>query len=328
MKMGCFFQKWGIAIIISAGLLSGCCYKCPTPEAINAAVMQAQKMLDDAKVIANTMDEPEKYAKDLQETQNELGELKKKWDSMNRKSAMDAALSVQQRAKKTNLDACNALAHEAENLKEDLLKSHGKDSAVAKANIPLLEKIIGEYKNREDTADPKEVIEAKTMIESGKEDKDTLETDVGFGSGSYDLAEKGKQRIDMFFQEKIAKKVERLNNLNAPTKTLKVRIFGYTDQQGFSSKTENNLKRACNSASSNDSSRRRQHFNLCLSKLRAKTIREHIERLLTERNINYPWIQVEDIGKGEEMPSEVQNTPPYPTEDPRRRVCKISCGGF
>lgn len=145
-----------------------------------------------------------------------------------------------------------------------------------------------------------------------------LVSDVSFDIGEYELSSEGKRILDEFGTEVI-------EGIGNEPVMIKLKVVGYTDQVDFNENGRlfRKLMKEIGDKSPNEKVERRIFLNKYLSGLRAKTISSYTEKSIGDNKEADSDIEVrlEVIGRGEEIPSDVSS--PYPTRDPRRRVCKI-----
>jgi outer membrane protein OmpA-like peptidoglycan-associated protein len=154
---------------------------------------------------------------------------------------------------------------------------------------------------------------------------ETVESDITFDKGSYSLSEKGKEILDVL-AEKIIRERERCVREH-PGKTIitKIKAVGYTDHLYFVPNTPltRTLVRDAGHVPRKASERRR-FFNQRLSEFRAKAVIRQIEQRIstTEKEKACLFrLSTELLGRGEKIPANIP--PPFPSSDPRRRICRI-----
>ena len=153
----------------------------------------------------------------------------------------------------------------------------------------------------------------------------TLDSDISFEKGQYELSEKGKKALQELIQKVIITKENYLRQFPDKTVTIKVTSIGYTDEVGFREGTTlvKTLIEGFDQLVPQDNNERRKFLNQRLSTFRAETIGEYFrQRILESEETNSQvYIEQDIVGKGEEIPTDV--SPPYPRSDPRRRICKV-----
>lgn len=178
--------------------------------------------------------------------------------------------------------------------------------------------------------DPQKLLDDYTQLKHIEYNTQTnmhkiLEADAYFAPGQYELSEKGKERLEEW-SENILINVETFAAL-APVDRilLKFKVVGYTDELDFREGTTllQELQTGVEDAVPQQQPERRKFFNQRLSEFRAKTISAYLVETLTEmaqlpENME---IFTKSQGLGETRPPRL--APPYPEEDPRRRICKI-----
>ncbi len=196
--------------------------------------------------------------------------------------------------------------------------------------IPELEKLLDDYDARQeiDAAQLARDMEKLKQIEynTKKNLGNTFESDVSFGAGEYELSDMGKQAVQAYYQDVLnAKQQFRALFPNDPL-NVTVKVIGHADQVGILPGTQlykqitegvENLPRNLNE--------RQTFLNQRLSELRAKAIADYTKALILQDKAAGEELTVEQIieGAGEKIPPNLD--PPYPYQDPRRRVCRIYC---
>jgi outer membrane protein OmpA-like peptidoglycan-associated protein len=152
--------------------------------------------------------------------------------------------------------------------------------------------------------------------------RQTLESDISFDPGQYELSDKGKQLLDLCVQKIVGSQKEYADLYPDSPVVTKIKVIGYSDQVGFN--FEKGVKKLIEGVERENIPRgypeKRKFLNQRLSALRARKVSEYLAQLLVQQN---PQGQVEQeiSGLGEELPPGI--TAPYPIEDARRRICKI-----
>ncbi len=196
--------------------------------------------------------------------------------------------------------------------------------------IPELEKLLDDYDAKQEIdaqqlaqdIDKLKQIEYNTKKNLGK----TFESDVSFGAGEFELSDMGKQAIREYYQDVLnAKQQFRALFPNDPL-NVTVKVIGYADQVGILPGTK--LYKQITEGVENlpHSLEERQAFlNQRLSELRAKAIADYAKELILQDSAADEQLAVEQVieGAGEKIPPNLE--PPYPYQDPRRRVCRIYC---
>lgn len=146
----------------------------------------------------------------------------------------------------------------------------------------------------------------------------TLESDVSFEIGEYQLSKKGKKALDSFIGKII-------RNIKDKTAIIRIKAIGYTDKVGFNESKSlfKKLVKGYEDKIPTKQPERRKFLNKRLSKLRSQVIGNYVRsRILQfERRGQEIKVETETIGRGEQHPFNLP--PPYPKLDPRRRICKI-----
>ena len=152
----------------------------------------------------------------------------------------------------------------------------------------------------------------------------TVESDVSFGSGQYILSAAGKEDLQDFINKTLESKESFTTQYPAETVTIKIKTVGYTDKvwvRPWTPLYQELIASVEEQVPTDDT--RWTFFNQRLSEFRAREIGGYIKQQILESDPENPLIQIElePIGNGQAIPPGVE--PPYPTDDPRRRICKI-----
>jgi outer membrane protein OmpA-like peptidoglycan-associated protein len=173
----------------------------------------------------------------------------------------------------------------------------------------------------------KVLADLETVTEIGnnaqKTMKQTLESDVSFASGEYELSDAGKQILAQHCQVIIAATQEFQQEYPDRTILIKIHVSGYTDEVDFREGT--NLLKLLTEGMEEDEIPRtqpalRKFLNRRLSEFRADTIGEFLVQYILQEDPE-TVIERKSIGFGEGLPAGID--PPYPLVDPRRRICRI-----
>ena len=153
----------------------------------------------------------------------------------------------------------------------------------------------------------------------------TIEIDVSFASGRYELSEEGKQLLRGYSEEIMISREHFEQLYPGAAATITIKVVGYADQVDFNPGTRllgHLLERSGEDAPTTQPARRK-FLNQGLSELRAKAIAEYAVYIIQEHQVDQARLRIaQDIqGLGEIIPPGV--TAPYPIEDSRRRICKI-----
>ncbi len=166
-------------------------------------------------------------------------------------------------------------------------------------------------------------VQAEKIVEGITKGK--MESDFSFEPGKYTLSPQGTAYLRQIV-EQIAGQIETLLR-DFPDKTILVelKVVGYTDEQSFREGTTliKDLTEGVEHLTPDRGIPRRQFLNQRLSQFRAQRISDDFKQLLAEiRRLSAQMeLREEVIGQGELIPQGV--SAPYPTDDPRRRICKI-----
>ncbi len=301
-------------------------------EKTRAKIEAAQKHVETIRSLEVADSYPEKYEK----AKSLLKEAQKAQDSFwGRKNAYAAASECITLCQQILRDFyLNNVAKLAQKMKAELKETAGQDpenplleyeseldQVIEKAEqmktqteLVSLEKVIQDLEG---------VLEITYSIRTSL--SKTLESDVSFGKGKYDLSSQGKKTLDEFLKNVIGDRRECARDYPNKLVVTKVKVVGYTDKLDFESGTplvKTLIEKAKTDIPDKDP-RRREALNLCLSRLRADTIGQYIRGYISENQQKDPDMKVETeiLGRGEAIPAGI--TPPYPTADPRRRICKL-----
>jgi outer membrane protein OmpA-like peptidoglycan-associated protein len=154
----------------------------------------------------------------------------------------------------------------------------------------------------------------------------TLASDVSFDTGKYALSARGKQLLRDFFSGIIAQQRDYLDHYADQTITMRIKVVGYTDQQGFRKGTAlwQALLEGVEEQFPTEPIQQRRFLNQRLSHFRANTISGYIRNLIEAQETDV-FIEQNIIGRGEDVPPGI--TVSYPPEDSvadgTRRICKI-----
>ena len=149
--------------------------------------------------------------------------------------------------------------------------------------------------------------------------------DVSFETGEYNLSDEGKELLGHFADQIVAMIVARRKALPDKDVSVKLKVVGYTDDQGFrrNSKIARKLLEETGQKEPADRKERDALLNILLSEKRAKTISEHLVAGISGsfQKGERVFIEPESRGKGNAIPPSVEA--PYPEEDERRRISRI-----
>jgi outer membrane protein OmpA-like peptidoglycan-associated protein len=324
-------------IFMSIMILTGCA-GIPLQE-IDRMISDAQEGFD----LVESLEVQDKYPADYQEAHDELVNAKTYYDSLfNRDKAYSSAKrswEASQRILKQFYQ--NTITPLAQTAKAEIEKISTEDpDNPLKDFLPRLNDLL-EYCEKLESG--QEVVHLTRVIEdlnevitikrnADKNVKIELESDVSFDTGKYELSEEGKRILKEFFERIIADQKAYLDQYIGKTITMKIKVVGYTDQQGFRKGTDliktllEGVKADQIPQSEFES---RKFLNQRLSQLRANTIGEYIKQLIEQAD---PRIAVEQeiVGRGEEIPPGVAppSSPSDSLANPKRRICKIYSSYF
>jgi len=333
--MRSMLRSYPVSLFIIVVLVSGCSFflrNKMTPEEVERQIDEALEHFEEAKSLGIE----EAYSEDFAEAEERLDRARELLESNRRDDAYLAAkesLDISIRIiRKFYLDTVSELARKA---REELeRKASGDAENPLTGYVPKLEKVLEDAEAvRSDLKivslnkvidDLKEVLQITHSIETSK--AKTLESDVSFNKGEYELSEDGKEILQKLVERITAEADTYIRDHPGKTLITKIKVVGYTDQLDFARGTDlvRELKEGSENEFPSTKSEQRQFLNQRLSDLRARTIVKYIEEFvsISEKKEESDFqIDTEAVGRGEKMPANL--APPYPTTDFRRRICKI-----
>ncbi len=256
----------------------------------------------------------------------------RKWRRDKAYAAAKESLEASKRIlRKFYLETVSDLAKKA---KEELKKKTGEDEDNPLTEyVPKLDEVIDRAESMEKDPqivslnkvldDLKEVLNITYSIQTST--AETLESDVSFDKGQYELSDQGKRVIKVIVEKIMSEKKAYLNDNPGKTIQIKIKVVGYTDQLNFTKggKLEVELLKKGKDQFPRVRAEQRRFLNQRLSEFRAKTITRAIEQFISKSETGTSGFKIdtEAVGRGEKMPANLP--PPYPTTDSRRRICKI-----
>ncbi|MDM8550595.1 OmpA family protein [Desulfobacterales bacterium HSG2] len=332
--MRSILRSYSISLFIIAVIVSGCSLfvrNKMTPEEVKKQIDEAMEHFEEVKSLGIE----EAYSEEFAKAEAKLARAKELFESNRRDYAYSEAkesLEISRRIiRKFYLDTVSKLARKA---REELERKAGGD-----ADNPLtgyvskLDKVLEDAEAvRSDLKvvslnkvidDLKEVLQITHSIETST--AKTLESDVSFDKGKYELSEDGKEVLQKLVERIMAEADTYIRDHPDKNLITKIKVVGYTDRLDFARGTD--LVRELREGSENEfpqrKSEQRQFLNQRLSELRARTIVKYIEEFISisEKKESGFQIDTEAVGRGEKMPANLP--PPYPNTDFRRRICKI-----
>lgn len=320
-------------LIVLLALLNGC----------SATISdEVRKMVKDAQegfmVMDSVVDEEKKTMDDYQEAKEKLDEALKFVESSSNqdkaKTAAQESLSASQRILSDFYQSTIApLARTARKQIEDITEQDPDNPL--KEFLPKIDELL-DYSAQLESGN--EVIALNKVLEDLEEvitikhntDENitaTLDSDISFDPGKYELSEAGKQVLHDFFEGIVAKQQEYLSQFSTTKSiTMKVTVIGYTDQQGFQKGTTlvKTLTEGVEETVPEKSLELRRFLNLRLSQFRADTIGAYIREIIEQADARIT-VEQNNIGRGEDVPPGVN--PSYKDSDaisdPSRRICKV-----
>lgn len=157
-----------------------------------------------------------------------------------------------------------------------------------------------------------------------------LGVDVFFGPGKYkisDFSADGNKALDNFASDIIEVQVKKLREI-FPTSHLVILIktIGYADEMPLSQWFADKLEKEIHTRLPEDPLEKRKALNRELSFRRARSIGEYVKMRL-EKTLTMDKVTIDApiiIGLGEIFPYDTETvSPPYMSQDKRRRICKI-----
>ncbi|MCP4396411.1 MAG: hypothetical protein GY801_03735 [bacterium] len=149
--------------------------------------------------------------------------------------------------------------------------------------------------------------------------------DVSFETGEYNLTEEGKVLLGHFADEIVEMIAARREAFPAKDVSVKLKVIGYTDDQGFrhDSKLAHKLLTEAGQEKPGKREERDTLLNLLLSEKRANIISTHLAERIGDsfQERDRVFVKEEGLGKGNAIPPSVDA--PYPKEDARRRISRI-----
>ncbi|GAK50387.1 lipoprotein, putative [Candidatus Moduliflexus flocculans] len=321
-----------VGLILGVMILAGCA---APVTGVDTAIQEAQKAF---AVMDNVVDEEKKGSDDYQEAKDKLDEALKLSESKSKqdkaKVAANQSLSASQRILtdfyRTTI---TPLARTARKQIEDITEQDPDNPL--KEFLPKIDELL-DYSTKLESGS--EVIALNKVLEDLEEvvtikhntDENitaTLDSDISFDPGKYELSDTGKQLLKDFFERIVAKQQEYLSQFSSGKRvTMKITVIGYTDQQGFQKGTAlvKTLTEGMEGTVPEKSLDLRRFLNLRLSQFRANTIGEYIREVIEQAD-HRVVVEQNNIGRGEDVPPGI--TPSYKdsdsVSDPSRRICKV-----
>jgi hypothetical protein len=154
---------------------------------------------------------------------------------------------------------------------------------------------------------------------------ETVESDVSFGGGEYKLSDEGKQSLQEFIERTFENKKNFIDQYPGEAVIIKIKTIGYTDEIRVIPESDlyKELIKGVEDEIPDELDKIWGVLNQRLSEFRAREIAEYIKQHIRETVPENSLLQLEfePFGRGQEIPPGVN--PPYPKDDPRRRICKI-----
>lgn len=335
--MQTLLQRHVTVLLVIMAYLAGCAPSVQEPEPqsvvsvqeVQDAIAQAQEHFE----LVISLNVSEIYAHDFQEAEDELQAAESLLNEDRRDEAFASAqksLEASQRILRQFYQQMIAQsAQETKRKIEDILEED-PDSALQDF-IPKLNEILDyskEIERGQHMVDLEKILEDIEKVQQIEYDTEThisqtLESDVSFGSGRYELSEEGKRVLE----ERYAEFINTIKAYKAqyPNKSLliKIKVIGHTDSTGFKRGTKLVEKLSEGIELPMQYPERGQALNKRLSEFRARTISDYLVQFIRNAIGDDPSIEIQQeiIGLGEDIPKGLPA--PYGYDDARRRICKI-----
>jgi len=335
MKMQSLFHRYGVPLccVITMLVTSACSLfitNTMTAQEVENQLKEAREHFD----IVKSLEIEGEYDDDFTKAQASVAKAQDLLESGHRDKAYATAtesLEVCKRIlKKFYLDTVVQLARKARTELRD--KARGDEDNPLTDFVPKLDE-VKKYADEleKDTQilsmsrvldDLKSMLNVTYSIQTSA--AQTLESDVSFAKGEYELSGSGIQIVQKLVGELMADKQDHISKHPGKNVTAKIKVVGYTDQLHFSreSKLKKILVQGIEDKLPRDSLEQRKFLNQRLSEFRADSIVKQIRQFFPteEANSNF-LLDMETVGRGEKLPANLY--PPYPLRDPRRRICKV-----
>ncbi len=295
-------------------------------------IEDAQKNLD----AAENMDAEKRYVEDSEKAKKELTDARSFLEKAKTKEAFEAAGRSLSKSKEILREHfVNEVKRRTLELRGEIIDKAGTDKDSPLLNyLPELNAILDYAEDletgRQDASLDKVLANldkflglkySVSLFESGK-----LESDISFRLGEYELSEAGKIALEEKFLIKIISNKDKCKEKYPDSAiTIKITVYGYTDQVGFNEGKPlfRKLSEGVEHALPKKQPERRKFLNQRLSELRAQAIGDYIrQRILeTERGGSRVRVEPKIEGMGELIPEDI--VPSGLNNDPKRRVCKI-----
>ncbi len=319
-----------LVFFFTVTLISGCAIAPELRSRMENTVSEAQKHVEVVKNLGAEKVYPDNFVKAKQDADNAKNYFDKKdWKKV--LPAAENSLNISRQILKSYY--LDEVAKKAEELKKKFEKEDA-DSPL-KAYLPELNTILDfaeELEKGEEVASIDKVLSSMDKVLKAKHGdetstNETVESDISFDLGKYNLSEKGVLRLDESLEKILEKKDEYKRQYPDSTVIAKITVTGYTDQVGFNEKAIlfKELIRGAEDElpPKHTPEERRRFLNKRLSEFRARTIGEYIKQFILKSEEANPQFKVdlEIKGYGEEIYEDIP--PPYPSNDSRRRFCKF-----
>ncbi len=323
-----------IGIALSVAVFAGGCASAPVA-GVREAIKEAQEAF---LTMDNVVDEGKKNTDDYQEAKAKLDEALRYVESNSNqdeaKVAAQQSLNASQRILTDFYQSTIApLARTARKQIEGITEQDPDNPL--KEFLPKIDELLdysAKLERGEELIALNKVLEDLEEVITIKHNTDenisaTLDSDISFDPGKYELSEAGKLVLKDFFKGIVAKQQDYLAQFSSgKSVTMKITVIGYTDQQGFQKGTAlvKTLTEGMEGTEPDKPLELRRFLNLRLSQFRADTIGDYI-REVVEQTDSRVSVEQNNIGRGEDAPLGVNFSykDSDSVSDSSRRICKV-----
>jgi len=338
MSLPVLSRRLYLMIILYSLLLASGCAKPPPPpqptfqhtvEEVSAALDKVEK---DVSVLVS-LAAPKKYPEEFARAEDSLHQAKLLLHADT--PDIDRAYAATQESLSATQGMLRKLyaemAESREVIKRELQAIAEEDpDLIDQQIISQLEGLLEDYDAQEEIDAERLVRDLETLQQieynTKKDLGKTFESDVSFGAGQYELSEKGKEAIQAYYQDVFTAKQQFRALFPNDSLKVTVKVIGYADQVGILPGTKLYKQVIEGVESLPENLKERQALlNQRLSELRAKAIADYMKELILHDCAAEEQLVVEQVieGAGEKLPPNLE--PPYPYQDPRRRISRIYC---
>ncbi|OQX11390.1 MAG: hypothetical protein BWK80_44785 [Desulfobacteraceae bacterium IS3] len=323
-------RQYAWICIVAVMLIFGCSMKFTQEEAARR-VSEAREHFE----VVKSLEIKDVYSQEYAAAESSLIKAEEMLNKSSRDKAVETAgqsLEVSRRIlRKFYVETIGELARKAR--KELEKKTEGDSDNPLTGYVPKLDTVVEQVEKVEKDEqllslntildDLKEILQITYSIQTSS--AKTLESDISFDKGKYELSDKGKEGLKSFLEKIVADKETYLAKHPDKKVATKVKTVGYTDEVNFTEGTERikSLMSGVEDQVPQIQPARRQFLNQRLSEFRARSVAGYIESFISKGKDENPRFRVdaEIVGHGEKIPANVPA--PYPVQDPRRRICKV-----